>query len=327
MKSEILKLLKEAEGYISGQELCERFGVSRTAVWKVINQLKEEGYEIEAVRNKGYILTGVGDVLLAEELESAIHTKWAGHPVICFGETDSTNIQARRLADEEHAPHGTLVTAEQQNGGKGRRGRTWESPSGVGIWMSLLLRPEIHAVSASMLTLVAALAAKKGIFEATGIQSEIKWPNDLVLNKKKICGILTEMSTELMEIQYVVIGTGINVNIKEFPEEIKETATSLFLETGKTHNRSRIIAEIMKAFEEYYEIFAETEDMSGLMEQYNKSLVNLGREVCVLAPSGEFRGICEGIDDQGSLIVRREDGTVSHVVSGEVSVRGIYGYV
>lgn len=119
----------------------------------------------------------------------------------------------------------------------------------------------------------------------------------------------------------------INVNIKEFPEEIKETATSLFLETGKTHNRSRIIAGIMKAFEEYYEIFVKTEDMSGLMEQYNKSLVNLGREVCVLAPSGEFRGICEGIDDQGSLIVRREDGTVSHVVSGEVSVRGIYGYV
>ena len=109
MKSEILKLLKEAEGYISGQELCERFGVSRTAVWKVINQLKEEGYEIEAVRNKGYILTGVGDVLLAEELESAIHTKWAGHPVICFGETDSTNIQARRLAEEEHAPHGNRL--------------------------------------------------------------------------------------------------------------------------------------------------------------------------------------------------------------------------
>ena len=145
MKGEILKLLKETDGYISGQELCEKFGVSRTAIWKVINQLKEEGYEIEAVRNKGYILKGSADVLSKEELESTIHTKWAGANVVFFEETVSTNNEIRSLA-------------EQQLGGKGRRGRVWTSPAGVGIWMSMLLRPQIDPLAASMLTLVMASA-------------------------------------------------------------------------------------------------------------------------------------------------------------------------
>lgn len=326
MKGEILKLLKEADGYISGQELCERFGVSRTAVWKVIGQLKEEGYEIEAVRNKGYILKSVSDILSKEELESSIHTEWAGRNVLFYDRTDSTNIRVR-LAGESGAPHGTLAVAEVQEGGKGRRGRTWISPAGVGIWFSILLRPQIHPIAASMLTLVMALAARKGIYTSTGIETQIKWPNDLVLNRKKICGILTEMGTELMEIQYVIPGTGINVNQTEFPEEIRNTATSLYLETGKKYHRSHIIAEIMKALEEYYEIFIKTEDMSALMAEYNAELVNLGNEVCVLDPAGEFRGICEGINEKGGLIVRLPDGTETEVISGEVSVRGVYGYV
>lgn len=326
MKGEILRLLKETDEYISGQELCERFGVSRTAVWKVINQLKEEGYEIEAVRNKGYILRGVSDVLSKEELESSMHTSWAGRNVLFFYRTDSTNIRVR-LAGEQGAPHGTLAVAEIQDGGKGRRGRSWVSPPGVGIWMSILLRPQINPIAASMLTLVMALATQKGIKAATGIESEIKWPNDLVLHKKKICGILTEMGTELMEIQYVIPGTGINVNQEEFPEEIAQTATSLYLETGRKYQRSAIIAEVMKALEEYYDIFVKTEDMSGLMEEYNRKLVNLGNEVCVLDPAGEFRGISEGINEKGGLIVRLPDGTRTEVISGEVSVRGVYGYV
>lgn len=326
MKGEILKLLKETDGYISGQELCEKFGVSRTAVWKVMNQLKEEGYEIEAVRNKGYILKSVSDVLSAGELESSISTRWAAGKIVCFDKTDSTNIQARKLA-ESGAPHGTLVVAEQQDGGKGRRGRNWTSPPGVGVWMSILLRPQINPISASMLTLVMAMAGVKGVREAAGIETEIKWPNDLVLNKKKICGILTEMSTELMEIQYVVIGAGFNVNLESFPEEISSTATSFYLETGKKYQRSRIIAKVMEALEEYYDIFVKTEDMSGLIEEYNSHLVNLGNEVCVLDPAGEFRGVSEGISQNGGLIVRLPDGSKTEVISGEVSVRGIYGYV
>ena len=326
MKGEILKLLKETDGYISGQELCEKFGVSRTAVWKVINQLKEEGYEIEAVRNKGYILKGSADVLSKEEQVSTIHTKWAGTQVAFFEETDSTNNEIRRLA-EQGAPHGTLAVAERQLGGKGRRGRVWTSPAGVGIWMSMLLRPQIDPMAASMLTLVMALSTRRGIEKATGLKSEIKWPNDLVLNKKKICGILTEMSTELMEIQYVIPGTGINVNQMEFPDDIKATATSLRIESGKIQKRSEIIAAIMEAFEGYYDTFIETQDMSGLIEEYNANLVNLGNEVCVLDPAGEYRGVSEGINKEGALLVRLSDGTLKEIISGEVSVRGVYGYV
>ena len=265
-------------------------------------------------------------MLSKEELESTIHTKWAGENVVFFEETVSTNNEIRSLA-EQGAPHGTLAVAEQQLGGKGRRGRVWTSPAGVGIWMSMLLRPQIDPLAASMLTLVMALAAKKGIEISTGLKSEIKWPNDLVLNKKKICGILTEMSTELMEIQYVIPGIGINVNQKDFPDDIKATATSLRIESGKIQKRSEIIAAIMEAFEGYYDTFIKTQDMSGLIEEYNANLVNLGNEVCVLDPAGEFRGVSEGINKEGALLVRLADGTLKEIISGEVSVRGVYGYV
>ena len=326
MKGEILKLLKETDGYVSGQELCRRFGVSRTAVWKVINQLKEEGYEIEAVRNRGYALKGAGDVLSEAELLSCLETEWAGGRIVYFDATDSTNAQAKRLA-EAHAPHGTLVVSDRQDGGKGRRGRSWASPSGVGIWMSLILRPEIAPSSASMLTLAAALAVREGIREETGLSPLIKWPNDLVLNGKKICGILTEMSTELMEIQYVITGIGINVNQREFPPEIRDTATSLSLEAGRSFRRSSLIAAILKAFEKDYTAFLKTGDLSLLLEEYNACLVNRGKEVCILDPSGEYRAVAEGIDESGSLLVTLPDGTRREIISGEVSVRGIYGYV
>lgn len=268
----------------------------------------------------------ISDKLSRENILSCVDTKWAGREVTYFDLTDSTNTQARFLA-EEGAPHGTLVVAEKQEGGKGRRGRSWESPAGSGIWMSLLLKPEMNPMNASMLTLIMALAAEKGIRETTGLQSMIKWPNDLVLNKKKICGILTEMATDQMEIKYVIIGIGINVAQTEFPEEIKATATSLFLESGERVPRSKIIGGIMKAFEEYYEKFMETEDMSGLIDEYNEKLANMNNEVCILAPTGDFRGVSTGINKTGGLMVRLEDGSETEVISGEVSVRGVYGYV
>ena len=253
-------------------------------------------------------------------------TEWAGGRIVYFDATDSTNIQARRLA-EAHAPHGTLVVSDRQDGGKGRRGRSWASPSGVGIWMSLILRPEIAPSSASMLTLAAALAVREGIQEETGLSPLIKWPNDLVLNGKKICGILTEMSTELMEIQYVITGIGINVNQREFPPEIRDTATSLSLEAGRSFRRSSLIAAILKAFEKDYTAFLKTGDLSLLLEEYNACLVNRGKEVCILDPLGEYRAVAEGIDESGSLLVTLPDGTRREIISGEVSVRGIYGYV
>ncbi|MEY8353696.1 biotin--[acetyl-CoA-carboxylase] ligase [Lachnospiraceae bacterium 54-53] len=325
MKAEILKLLRESSGYLSGQELCERFGVSRTAVWKVIRQLEEEGYQIEAVRNKGYHLIDSCDIMTKTEIESCIRGVF-GRQVDYHPAIDSTNTRAKRLA-EEGAPSGTLVVADCQNAGKGRRGRAWVSPSGKNVFMSIILRPDILPSSASMLTLVAALAVYEGIRKATGLSGAIKWPNDIVAGGKKLCGILTEMSAELEGIHYVVVGIGINANMEEFPEEVEQTATSLFLETGQKVRRSRLIAAVMEAFEQYYEEFISQGDLSGLISVYNKHMANAGKEVRVLDPAGDYTGRALGINGKGELLVELQSGEVRHVISGEVSVRGIYGYV
>lgn len=326
MKTEVLRMLKEADGYISGQEICEKFDVSRTAVWKVIKQLESEGYLIEAVRNKGYRLKTAGDILSRAELESSMNTEWAGRNVLYFDETGSTNTAAK-MAAEEGAPHGTLAVADYQNMGKGRRGKMWTSLRGVGVWMSLMIRPELHPSSASMLTLVAAMAVSEGIKKTCGLETEIKWPNDIVAGGKKLCGILTEMSTELECINYVVTGIGINANMEEFPEEIREVATSILMQTGKTVKRSELIGAVMEAYEKYYALFMESGNMAGLLEAYNSHLANVNRSVRVLAPGNEYVGTALGINEAGELLVKTEDGAVHQVISGEVSVRGIYGYV
>lgn len=236
---------------------------------------------------------------------------------------DSTNKKAKELA-VEGAAHGTLITADAQNAGIGRRGRSWSSEKNAGIYMSMLLRPEIGADKASMLTLVAALAVGRVLVKLC--QPAIKWPNDIVLNKKKICGILTEMSLNGTEIDYVVIGIGINVNNKDFPEEICQTASSLFLELGKEIDREMLITEVWKQFAVYYEQFLQTEDLSRLQEEYEHILVNKEEKVKVLDPLGEYIGIAKGITNIGELIVDT-GGELRYVSGGEVSVRGIYGYV
>ena len=321
-------MLKEADDHISGQQLCEQFQVSRTAVWKVINQLKEEGYQVEAVRNKGYRIIESPDVLTREELAVQIGdaTRWAWQEIVCFTETYSTNVRARKLG-ENGAAHGTLVVAEQQTAGRGRRGRGWESPAGSSIYMSLLLRPEFLPNKAPMLTIVMAYSVATALREQTGLDFRIKWPNDIVLNGKKVVGILTEMSTEIEYINHVVIGVGINVNTEAFPEEICATATSIRRESGKTWRRAELIAAILRQFEVQYERFVKEEDLAYLREAYDAILVNCNREVRILGEKDGYRAVALGIDDQGELLVRKEDGTVTSVYAGEVSVRGIYGYV
>lgn len=325
MKSEILRLLKESDGYVSGQQLCERFQVSRTAVWKVVAQLKKEGYEIEAVPRKGYRLVESPDVLSEAELESLRSTKWAGKSIFVFKETDSTNIQAK-AGGEKGESHGTLYVAESQSAGRGRRGRSWESPAGESIYMSLLLRPELPPVKAPMLTLVMALAVARAIREQTGAEALIKWPNDIVVQGRKICGILTEMSTEMTWINYVVIGIGINVNQNEFPEELKDCASSLKMETGRRFRRSHLIAAVMEHFEMYYEQFLQEGSLAGFRKEYNELLVNKDRQVKILEPGNHYEAYALGINDTGELIVEKEDGSVQNIFAGEVSVRGIYGY-
>lgn len=326
MKSEILRLLKENDTYISGQQLCEQFQVSRTAIWKVIDQLKKEGYQIEAVRNKGYRLIESPDVMSKAEIDSLVDTKWAGKNVIYYDETDSTNNRAKEAGNNKE-PHGTLFVADMQMAGKGRRGRVWKSPSGSSIYMTILLYPDIPPVKAPQLTLIMAIAVAEGIREVTGLETKIKWPNDIVVNGKKICGILTEMSTEIDYINHVVIGIGINVNMESFPEDIAKTATSLRIEAGKEFRRFELIAAIMEHFEKAYEAVCEAGSLEPIMEDYNCLLVNCGRRVRVLEPEHEYDALALGIDKTGELQVECEDGSRKSVFAGEVSVRGIYGYV
>jgi BirA family biotin operon repressor/biotin-[acetyl-CoA-carboxylase] ligase len=326
MKTEILTLLRESEDYVSGQELCNRFGVSRTAVWKVMKQLKEEGYVIEAVQNKGYKLKANPDVLTLSELKSRIHNQWAGNTLYFYEETGSTNIDAKRLA-EEGAPHGTVAVADKQNAGRGRRGRVWQSPAGKDIYFTLLLRPDFAPDKASGLTLVMALSVAQAVEGFCGLAVGIKWPNDIVVNGKKICGILTEMNVEPGYIQYVVIGAGINVNLAQFPEDISKTATSLFLESSTQWPRAELLQNVLKRFEYNYEVFLQTRDLTGIRTEYMKHLVNVDKQVRVLDPGGEFEGIARGIDSSGELLVEKESGEIVKVYAGEVSVRGLFGYV
>lgn len=325
MKAKLLMALRETGDYVSGQELCEKFGVSRTAIWKGIRQLREAGYEIEAVQNRGYRLLGAPDVLDESELRSIRRTEWVGSEIVCLSEVDSTNTRAKRLAEEGY-PSGTLVVAEQQNSGRGRRGRGWEAPQGAGIYMTLILKPEIEPDNASMLTLVAALAVSAAVRNLTGRPAGIKWPNDIVMSGKKICGILTEMSAQVDYVNHVVIGIGINVHNKSFPEELSQMATSLYLETGKRYNRADLIEEVWEQFEHYYDIFMQTQDLDGLTGEYNDHLVNMYQEVRVQDSKEPFDGRAMGITARGELMVDTWEGR-RLVSAGEVSVRGVYGYV
>ena len=275
---------------------------------------EKESYE-EIVTGSIYNETTIAD---------QIHTKWAGKTVHFARETDSTNLWIKRLA-KEGAPEGTLALAEFQSAGRGRLGRSWEVPEGTSVMMSILLRPKFEPQYAPTLTLVMGMAVAKAV-KSLGFDVSIKWPNDVVVSHKKICGILTEMGLRDGKIDYAVIGVGINVNIKEFPEEMVDKATSLYLESGKEFDRSQIPGLVMEAFEKYYEKFAATCDLSGLKEEYESILANYNQPVRVLAKE-PYEGVARGITDGGELLVEKTDGTIVAVSAGEVSVRGLYSYV
>lgn len=326
MKTRILKELKEAGDYVSGQELCNKFNVSRTAVWKHIKRLREEGYEIDSVTNKGYRLTASPDILSVDAVSSSLHTRWLGKELKYYDCLDSTNLEIRRLA-EAGAVHGTTAICEEQTMGKGRRGRSWLGEAGCGIWMSFLLRPDIAAQHSSMLTILTALAVEAAIGETTGLQSQIKWPNDIIIDGRKVCGILTEMSMQMDEVNYIVVGLGINVNIQKFPEDLKDKATSLQIESGKKLYRAPLAAKVLEYFEKYYEKFLKTEDLSEFADHYNRLLVHMDQKIKVIRGTKEEIFLSRGINHQGELMVEDDYGRKQTVLSGEVSVRGILGYV
>ena len=265
-----------------------------------------------------------GSIYNETTITDQIHTKWAGKTVHFARETDSTNLWIKRLA-KEGASEGTLALAEFQSAGRGRLGRSWEVPEGTSVMMSILLRPKFEPQYAPTLTLVMGMAVAKAV-KSLGFDVSIKWPNDVVVSHKKICGILTEMGVRDGKIDYAVIGVGINVNIREFPEEMADKATSLYLESGREFDRSQIPGLVMEAFEEYYEKFAATCDLSGLKEEYESILANYNQPVRVLAKE-PYEGVARGITDGGELLVEKTDGTIVAVSAGEVSVRGLYSCV
>ena len=238
--------------------------------------------------------------------------------------TDSTNEWAKR--ESGTAPDGSIFLADFQSAGKGRRGRVWKSPEGTSVSMSVLLRPDrLKKESYPLLTLVMGLAAARGISAVCGFEAKIKWPNDVISDGRKLCGILTELGPEA---GYVVIGVGLNVNMTSFPEELSDRAVSMRMAAGRVIGREEVTAAVVREFGRCYRIFIETGDLSGLKEEYEKILANTGERVRVLDPAAPFTGRALGINRRGELLVRRDDtGGVEPVFSGEVSVRGIYGYV
>lgn len=320
MQNKILELLKETKDYLSGAQLGEQLGVSRAAIWKGIQKLRKEGYEIDAITNRGYRLVMGQELYNAVEIQDGLETKIMGQKIFFYEETDSTNTRLRKMV-ADGSPEGTVAIAEVQTAGKGRLGKQWVSPMGTGIWMSLLLRPEVSPSEAPLLTLLAGLSVCHAIGTLTSLNAEIKWPNDILMGGKKVCGILTEMDTEMDQINGIVVGMGINVNTEKFPDELQEIATSLKLENGGQEvSRTQLVQAILKEFERVYERYQKEQGFLAFYEEYKARCITMGKEVRVLGRE-PFEGIAVDITPQGELVVRKENGDEVVVFSGEVSIR------
>ena len=328
MKEEIINLLKENEdNFISGEKISEKLGISRAAVWKHIKSIKEDGYEIESVSRKGYKLISSPDLLTFEEVNPYLNTNYIGKDIRYYNTIDSTNTKAKELGTAG-AKEGTVVISEEQTGGRGRLGRQWVSPKFKGIWMSIILKPDIEPMDASKITQIGAAAVCMSINEL-GLKATIKWPNDIVLNGKKVCGILTEMSGELNKINYIVMGIGINVNIEseDFPGDIKDIATSIKIEAGKKVKRKELVASIFNNFEKLYDEFINSGTIKNSINICRENSALIGNDVKIIKRNEEVFAKAIGLTEDGELIVEYNDGKVDKIVSGEVSVRGMYGYV
>lgn len=313
-----MDILKSADGYISGERISEQLNISRAAVWKHIKKFKEDGYEIESVTNKGYCLVSSPDIITESGITSGLGTEFIGRKLFIYDETDTTNERAKA---NNTAPEGSVFIAEVQTHGKGSRGRGWVSPRGTGIWHTILLKPDISPLEVSQITLVAGLAVCKAI----GLDAKIKWPNDIVIGDRKVCGILTEMSAEMDMVNYVVCGIGINVNTESFDKEIEHRATSMYIESGIKYHRDEIISRLLNEFEHYYKKFLGG-GLGAILDEYKKHCVTIGRDVSVIFKKETVTGKAVDVDENGALVVDTASGII-RVTSGEVSVRGIYGYV
>ncbi|MGB3367087.1 MAG: biotin--[acetyl-CoA-carboxylase] ligase [Acidaminobacteraceae bacterium] len=327
MKRKLLKFLKENKGsFISGEEIASELGVSRTSIWKIINQMKEEGYKIDSAPRKGYKLMLDEDIINDQELNLELADSMYHNKIHYFEEISSTSTYAKEIATKG-CEGGTLIISELQVEGRGRLGRNWESPKGSGIWMSLVLKPDLAPTKASKITQIAAAAVVIAVNNIYKLEAKIKWPNDIVINGKKICGILTEMNAELNHINYIVVGIGVNVNTENFPIDLEDKATSIFNITSEKSNRIPLIVEILKIFEELYVKYLEEYDFTEVLEINRKYSATIGRDVVVTRRNDVLKGFAYDLNDEGELLIRKEDEKIETVYYGEVSVRGINGYI
>lgn len=318
----ILRLFREAgSGFVSGEMISRELHISRTAVWKHINGLRDAGYKVEAIPSRGYHLLSSPDVLSLDEVRHMLPATRIGRQLVCLPETASTNADAFRLA-EEGAEEGTVVIADAQSGGKGRRGRVWESPAGVNLYCSVVLRPAIMPHEAPQLTFLSAVAVARAIEGTTALKPEIKWPNDVLIQGRKVAGLLNEMSAETDGINFVILGIGVNLNMTsaQFPREVRTPATSLLLEHGRPVNRVQFAVAMLAELDRLYADFLR-HGFGPVREEWQQRCNANGREV-VVSDGGvdTVRGMFHGIDGDGALLVRFPDGMVERILSGDVRV-------
>jgi BirA family biotin operon repressor/biotin-[acetyl-CoA-carboxylase] ligase len=321
LDQKILDIFRHDEGRIvSGEELSGVLQVSRTAVWKHIKSLKEVGYRIEAIPSRGYRLLASPDLLIPAEISAGLNSARIGRRLICYRETGSTNENAFKLA-EEGAEEGTVVVAESQLRGKGRLGRHWESPAGVNLYCSVILRPPILPARAAQLTFLSVVAAARAIEAVTSLRPSIKWPNDLLLSGKKVAGLLNEMSAETEKVNFIVLGIGVNLNmdLAQFPADLRHPATSLFLETGKLVCRLDFARALLEALDALYDTYL-LNGYDPVREEWLARCKFLGKKVRIAFQKNEINGTATGIDEEGALLVRLPDGGVERVLAGDVTI-------
>ena len=321
VRTKLIEAFSNANGtFVSGQQIADYIGCSRTAVWKHIEELRTEGFVVEAVRNKGYRIIFTPEKVTANEIQLGLQTKTLGKTIHYEESVETTQKIAHTLANEG-APEGTLVVAEEQLGGKGRLMRNWYSPKYSGIWMSLILRPSIPFQQAPQLTLIAAVAVVQAIEHTTDLKPQIKWPNDILINRKKVTGILTELQAESDRIHSVIIGIGMNVNQEknDFPEELQEIATSLLLEGGKKVSRARVIQEVLVRLETLYEQFL-AEGFLPIKQLWESYAISLGKEIKATTVNSTIVGKAIGITDEGVLLLEDHTGKVHNIYSADIHV-------
>lgn len=314
--------------FVSGEDISDQLGVTRAAIWKHVDQIKKEGYPVESVSRRGYRLVEIPDKIDEVTIRWGLDTRVLGSHIVSLNSTESTNMLAKEMA-VEGSKEGTVIIADEQTGGKGRMGREWISPPQKGIWMSIILRPSIAPAKAPLITSMAAIAAIRGIEKVTRLKPSIKWPNDILIGDKKVCGILTEMQGDMDIIQFVVVGIGINANLdlEDFPKELKDRATSLKLECGELVMRADIVREILREFEDLYNKYTETGDSQSIISAISKNSATIGKKVRVTGVNMDLEGVAVAIADDGALMVMLDDGQIQKIMSGDVSVRGMHGYV